>query len=54
MEEGHSSQRKSVVKLNLKCSEEDKQVGHSGEEENEEEEWKEWEERREAGWGIDK
>lgn len=33
---------KSVVKFNLKCSGEDKQVGQSGGEEN-------WEERRERG-----
>lgn len=40
--------------MNLKCSEEDKQLGHSGEEEKEEEEWREWVERRGGGWGIDK
>lgn len=42
------------IKLNLKCSEEDKQVGQSREEEKEEEERREWVERRETGWGIDK
>lgn len=46
--------KKSVVKLNLKCSEEDKQVGQSREEGKQEEERREWVERKETEWGIDK
>lgn len=42
MQRARKKEKKSVVKFNLKCSGEDKQVGQSGGEEN-------WEERRERG-----